>query len=95
MYLSYSKTTYCLTGRISRMINTFEGIMFNDNKTDISTIRAEILNKCSIIRNNNPDMSSKELQQIIKDTMFTDYVSSNILSKDVLDNEINTWIDYI
>ena len=32
---------------------------------------------------------------IIKDTMFTDYVSSNILSKEVLDNEINSWIDYI
>ena len=31
MYLPYSKTTYCLTGRISRIINTFEGIMFNDN----------------------------------------------------------------
>lgn len=40
-------------------------------------------------------MSSKELQQIIKDTMFTDYVSSNILSKEVLDNEIDSWIDYI
>ena len=26
--------------------------------------------------------------------MFTDYVSSNILSKEVLDNEINSWIDY-
>jgi len=27
----------------------------------LSTIGPEILNKCSIIRNNNPDMSSKEL----------------------------------
>jgi hypothetical protein len=95
MYLPYAKTTYCLTGRVSRMINTFEGIMFNENKIDLSTIRSEILNKCSIIRNNNPNISIKELQQIIKDTMYKDYVLSNILSQDNLDNELNSWIDYI
>jgi hypothetical protein len=95
MYLPHAGTTYCLTGRVSRMINTFEGILFNENKIDISTIRSEILNKCSIIRNNNLDISIKELQQIIKDTMYKDYVLSNILSQDDLDNELNSWIDYI
>lgn len=67
----------------------------NIYKIDISTIRSEILNKCSIIRNNNLDISIKELQQIIKDTMYKDYVLSNILSQDDLDNELNSWIDYI
>jgi len=91
--------TYCITGRVTRMINTFEGIEFEDinifNKVDISTIRSEMLNKCALIRNNNPDCSNEYLQKLIKNALYKDYVDSKIISKEELDADLNTWINNI
>jgi len=96
MYNFINQDTYCITGRVTRMLNTFEGIIFdNNNKIDILVFRPEMLNKCAIIRNQNNNINDEELKKIIIDTLYKDYVSTNLLSEDLFNQEINSWINDI
>lgn len=82
---------YCITGRITRLIDTVSGIITNEN-INIVMIRSEMMNKCIRIRQYYKGL---DLQQKIKKELYNDYVKTKILNEDVFTNEINSWIDYI
>jgi len=83
----------CLTGRVSRLIDVFSGII--NIKTDMTKIRSEMMSKCIKIRNNIETTDETELKEAIRKQLYIDYVESNILSKSDLDNELNEWINDI
>lgn len=86
---------YCLTGRVTRMLTTFEGFIVIPNKHHMLYLRSEMLNQCAIIRNQNKELETDELKKIITDALYKIYVQSDILTEEVFYNEINTWIDFI
>jgi len=83
----------CLTGRVSRLIDVFSGII--NIKPDMTKIRSEMMSKCIKIRNNIETTDETELKEAIRKQLYIDYVESNILSKSDLDNELNEWINDI
>ena len=101
MQHSYIKF-YCLTGRVTRLIDIFSGVIeeFNFNKGDI---RKEMMNKCAKIRNDlekndiEDDLYTTKgtLENEIKKQLYIDYVDSKILSIDEFNNELNEWINEI
>jgi hypothetical protein len=82
----------CLTGRVSRLIDIFSGIVMT--KANIAQIRREMMDKCVKIRNDSGFTDEKLKDTIIKQ-MYKDYVDSNILTKNELDSELNEWINDI
>jgi hypothetical protein len=89
---------YCLTGRVTRMIDIFNGVI-DDFKFEKHDVRQEMMNKCAKIRN---DLESKDIEDKddvykieIKKQLRIDYVDSNILTLEEFNAEINEWIDHI
>ena len=89
---------YCLTGRVTRMIDIFNGVI-DDFKFEKYDVRQEMMNKCVKIRNelegNNIEDKDNVYKNEIKKQLHIDYVDSNILTLDEFNKEINEWIDYI
>lgn len=83
----------CLTGRVSRMVDIFSGII--NIKTNLDQIRVEMMNKCVAIRNIMKTEDSEVLKEAIKKQMNKDYVESGILTKVECESELNEWIDDI
>jgi hypothetical protein len=97
MHLSYGGF-YCLTGRVTRMVDIFNGVI-DDFKFEKHDIRQEMMNKCVKIRNEleGKDIEDKDdiYKNEIKKQLHIDYVNSKILTLDEFNTEINEWIDYI
>ena len=98
--MNVSNHYMCLTGRVTRMLDIFNGI--EDVKIDIpinkDAIRNEMMNKCAKIRSNlSTDIidDSKLYKKKIKDQLYIDYVDSKILTETEFNNELNEWIDHI
>lgn len=89
---------YCLTGRVTRIINTFSGIIEN-KQINMTEIRKEMMNKCTIIRNNleknNKNLDNELLKKEIKKELKKDYVDSKILLIEDFNKELNEWIELI
>jgi len=91
----------CLTGKITRMLDIFNGMEDDeDNKKIINkdAIRSEMMTKCAKIRStlstdtlHNDILYKKE----IKDQLYIDYVDGKILTETEFNDEINEWIDHI
>ena len=83
----------CFTGIHNRLIYSLNMLNKNIKIIDKTSLNTEILNKCSIIATQLD--SNDDLKTEIKKTLIKDYIDSNILQMDQLDNIINEWIDYI
>ncbi len=90
----------CSTGRITRIVDTLNGFDDTINIKPLYVIREEMLSKSSSIRNklaeeigeNNPQFQSTLKDRIVVE-LNNDY--KDVLSKDKIDVEINSWIDYV
>jgi len=95
-------TTYrglvCLTGRVTRMIDVFNGID-DAIKPNALDFRKEMMNKCVKIRNeleaNDILDENNFYKNEIKKQLYNDYVISKILTNEDFEREINEWIEYI
>ncbi len=95
-------TTYrglvCLTGRVTRMIDVFNGID-DAIKPNALDFRKEMMNKCVKIRNeleaNDILDENNFYKNEIKKQLYNDYVTSKILTNEDFEREINEWIEYI
>jgi hypothetical protein len=119
--LADNRSTYgfhCLTGRISRMLNTFSGInigelkicknlnaapiSYTGGKLNKQLLINEMMNICSKVREEmemememETGINEDELRNRIKKKLIIDYVNTNILSIEQLDNVISGWIEHI
>lgn len=93
-------TSYvCLTGRVTRMIDIFTGIIDEFTFKDDKNLREEMLNKCAQIRN---ELEAADIQDIndkykttMKEKLMNEYVEGGILSLDDFNKEVGEWIDHI
>lgn len=92
----------CLTGKITRMLDIFNGMEDNNIEKNIiinkDAIRNEMMTKCAKIRNTlSTDIlyDDKLYKKEIKDRLYIDYVDSKILTDIEFNIEINEWIDHI
>jgi len=84
----------CLTGRVTRMIDIFSGIIDEYTFKD-KNIREEMMNKCAKIRTDLNIDDEEKLKEEIKKVLYKDYVESKIMTIDAFNTEVNEWIDYI
>jgi len=92
-----SDNIVCFTGVYNRIIdslNLLDNSVIVKNK---NILNQEILNKSSKIRNDYENLIDPELtlKEYIRYQLNNDYVNTNILKQNELDNIINEWIDYI
>ena len=88
----------CHTGIFNRVLNSLNYIDKNVNVKSTTVLNDEMMNKCSLIRSQldeNIDDFDNVLKQKIRSELKKDYVDSNIIKQDELNNIINVWIDYI
>lgn len=92
----------CGTGIFNRIFSSIN--LLDDDVTvkSYDTLNTEIMNKCIAIRNKleetvnfNSDNFDEILKNNIKDEMNNDYVKSNILTQEQLDDIMKVWIDHI
>jgi len=84
----------CLTGRVTRMLDIFSGII-EEYTFETKNVREEMMNKCAKIRTDLNIDDEEKLKEEIKKVLHKDYVESNIMTIDDFNTEINEWIDYI
>lgn len=88
----------CHTGIFNRVLNSLNYIDKNVNVKSTNVLNDEMMNKCSLIRsqlNDNIDDFDNRLKQKIRSELKKDYVDTNIITQEELNNIINVWIDYI
>lgn len=88
----------CHTGIFNRVLNSLNYIDKDVNVKSTNVLNDEMMNKCSLIRNNldeNEDDFDNKLKQKIRSELKKEYVDTNIITQEELNNIINVWIDYI
>ena len=93
-----SNNIVCSTGIFNRIFNSINLLDEDVTIKSYENLNSEIMNKCIAIRNNmNPNIENFDeiFKNNIKNEMYNDYVKSNILIQEQLDNILNIWIDYI
>lgn len=93
----------CNTGIFNRLLNSLNFLDDKVNVKSTNTLNDEMMNKCSRIRqimidndiNENDNNFDDMLKQRIRYELEKDYVDSNIITQEELDNIVNVWIDYI
>jgi hypothetical protein len=88
----------CDTGIYNRIVNSINLLDPDVNIKSYDSLNDEIMNKCIAIRNNLSDEESDNddlFKNKIRSEMKIDYVDSNLLSQDQLNDILNIWIDHI
>lgn len=88
----------CHTGIFNRVLNSLNYIDTFVNVKSTNVLNDEMMNKCSLIRNTldeNIDDFDNKLKEKIREELKKDYVDTNIITQEELNNIINVWIDYI
>jgi hypothetical protein len=92
----------CGTGIFNRIFSSINLLDADVTVKSYDTLNTEIMNKCIAIRNKleetvnpNSDNFDELLKNNIKDEMYNDYVKSNILTQEQLDDIMKVWIDHI
>lgn len=92
----------CGTGIFNRIFNSINLLDADVTVKSYDALNTEIMNKCIAIRNKlegtvnpNSDNFDELLKNNIKDEMYSDYVKSNILTQEQLDDIMKVWIDHI
>ena len=88
----------CHTGVFNRVLNSLNHIDTFVNVKSTNVLNDEMMNKCSLIRSTldeNIDDFDNKLKKKIREELKKDYVDTNIITQEELNNIINVWIDYI
>lgn len=92
----------CGTGIFNRIFSSINLLDEDVTVKSYDTLNTEIMNKCIAIRNkleetinSNSNNFDELLKNNIKDEMYNDYVKSNILTQEQLDDILKVWIDHI
>ncbi len=88
----------CHTGVFNRVLNSLNHIDTFVNVKSTNVLNDEMMNKCSLIRSTldeTEDDFNNKLKQKIREELRKDYVDTNIISQEELNNIVNVWIDYI
>lgn len=92
----------CGTGIFNRIFSSINLLDEDVTVKSYDTLNTEIMNKCIAIRNkleetvnSNSDNFDEILKNNIKEEMYNDYVKSNILTQEQLDDIMKVWIDHI
>lgn len=88
----------CDTGIYNRIVNSINLLDPDVNIKSYDSLNDEIMNKCIAIRNNlsEDELDNDDLfKNKIRSEMKLDYVDSNILSQEQLNDILNIWIDHI
>ena len=88
----------CHTGIFNRVLNSLNYVDNFVNVKSTNALNDEMMNKCSLIRSNldeNEDDFDNKLKRKIMEELKKDYVDTNIITQEELNNIINVWIDYI
>lgn len=85
----------CHTGIFNRIFNSINLLDEEVTLKSYDYLNEEIMNKCAIIRNNFDDLDNEAFKNKIREEMKKDYVDTNILSQDQLNDMLNIWIDHI
>ncbi len=98
MNIQNGDNCHCLTGRVSRMIDIFSGIIDDFSFRGVN-YREEMLNKCAAIRAQLEAKGVNDInglyKTIMKKRLVADYVDSKILSLIDFNKEVDEWIDHI
>ena len=88
----------CHTGIFNRVLNSLNYVDNFVNVKSTNVLNDEMMNKCSLIRSTldeNMDDFDNKLKEKIREELKKDYVDTNIITQDELNNIINVWMDYI
>lgn len=92
----------CGTGIFNRIFSSINLLDEDVTVKSYDTLNTEIMNKCIAIRNKleetvnpNSDNFDELLKNNIKEEMYNDYIKSNILTQEQLDDIMKVWIDHI
>ena len=88
----------CHIGIFNRVLNSLNYVDNFVNVKSTNVLNDEMMNKCSLIRSTldeNMDDFDNKLKEKIREELKKDYVDTNIITQDELNNIINVWIDYI